>query len=105
MRNYLDNHILAYFAEIKLQKITPKMIEDWLFSLREKEGKNHKLLSAITTNNCLTTLRIMLNEAVRLEYIVNNPALKVEPFQEKPNKKNILTVEEVKALLNEETID
>ena len=105
MRNYLGNHILPYFAEIKLQKITPKMIEDWLFSLREKEGKNHKLLSAITTNNCLTTLRIMLNEAVRLEYIVNNPALKVEPLQEKPNKKNILTIEEVKALFNEDTID
>jgi integrase len=105
MRNYLENHILPYFAEIKLQKITPKMIEDWLFSLLEKEGKNPKPLSAITANNCLTTLRIMLNEAVRLEYIGNNPALKVEPLQEKPQKRDILTLEEVKALLNVEMID
>jgi integrase len=105
MRNYLENHILPYFAEIKLQRITPKMIEDWLFFMLEKEGQNHKPLSAITANNCLTTLRIMLNEAGRLKYIGNNPALKVEPLQEKPQKRDILTLEEVRALFNEDTID
>jgi hypothetical protein len=52
MRAYLDNHILPYFKDIKLQKINTRLIEKWLMKLSEKPGRTGKILSHATVNHC-----------------------------------------------------
>ncbi|HDY90410.1 MAG TPA: hypothetical protein ENH82_20105 [bacterium] len=103
-RSYLDTHIIPYFGKKILYKITPNMVETWLFSLREKIGKTGKLLSATTANCCLKTLRIMMDEAVRQEYISVSPAIGIEPLGETPKEKNILKIDEVRTLFRDDTI-
>jgi integrase len=105
MRTYLTLHILPYFGNKKLQNITPKMIEDWIMKLREKPGKTGDPLSHTTVNHCLTCLKIMLKEAVRLDYIYKSPAASITQLRESPKEKSILTVDEVMELFREDEID
>jgi integrase len=104
MRSYLKNHILPSFGNKKLNQITPKMVEDWLFFLRKKIGNTGKPLTAVTVNHCLVALRIMLGEAVRREYLKINPVINVEPLQEEQKERNILSIDEVRNLFREDTI-
>lgn len=92
-RTYLTNHILPYFQNMKLSRITPKQIEEWILQLQKSSS-----LSPTTINHCLTTLKIMLGEAAKMGLIPSNPAASVEPLKESPLQKSILTVEEVRTL-------
>lgn len=74
-RCYLERHILPFFGNIRLSNINTRMIENWVMKLREDKERN---LSPTTINHCLTTLKIMLKQAVRLEYIPTNPASTIE---------------------------
>jgi len=95
-RGYLEKHILPYFRAKKLVKITPRMIEGWVMTLKSEDT-----LSPTTVNHCLTTLKTMLSEATRLGVIATNPALPVEHLKESPKEKQILTLEEVRRLFGE----
>jgi hypothetical protein len=86
MQTYLHHHILPYFKEIKLLKITPIMIENWIIELREKTSKTGDPLSPTIINHCLTVLKIMLKTAVHLGYIHTNPADGVGQLRETPKK-------------------
>jgi integrase len=105
MRGYLQNHILPYFSDRKLQKISASMIEKWIMDLRDKSGKDGGPLSPTTVNRCFTCFKIMLKEAVRLEYLHKSPALGITQLREKPEKRSILTIEEVRELFQDDEID
>jgi integrase len=47
----------------------------------------------------------MLKEAVRLDYLIKNPAEGVKQFREKPKQKSILTLDEVRELFRDDGID
>lgn len=104
MRRILEVHILPYFRKRKLQKISYRMINTWFMNLKEKQGRNGSTLSHITCNHALTCLNVMLKEAVRQEYIHDNPASKIKRLKEDPKEKGILTIDEVKALFREENL-
>jgi integrase len=105
MRAYLVHHILPYFKNIKLQKINTRLIENWLLNLSEKLGITGKILSPATVNHCLTCLKIMLKEAVRLEYLNKSPADSIIQLKDKPKEKSILTIDEVKELFQDDNIN
>jgi len=90
----LNKHILPVFGKVRLQQISSREIEAWLFSFKDKG------LSNVTANRCLATLRIMLNEAHRLEYIDNNPIKAVKPLKEESGVKAVLSPPEVKKLFD-----
>jgi len=115
------NHIKDYFAEFKLDEITPLVIENWLVFMKDKgvkrngskrkkkkmydengneiiEVKPKKLLKAKTINLALFTLNIMLGEAVRLKIIKKNPCSEVKDLKEEETVRIILTLEEFKLL-------
>ena len=115
------NHIKDYFAEFKLDEITPLVIENWLVFMKDKgvkrngskrkkkkmfdengneiiEVKPKKLLKAKTINLALFTLNIMLGEAVRLKIIEKNPCSEVKDLKEEETVRIILTPEEFKLL-------
>jgi len=72
------------------------MIESWVMSLKEKTGRTGNPLSHITINHCLTCLKIMFKEAVRLEYLNKSPAVSIVQLRENPKEKDILNINEVK---------
>jgi len=94
MKSYLVRQILPSFDNKKLQKITPRMIEKWVMDLKDKPSKNGMPLSHTTVNHCLTCLKIMLKEAVRLEYLTKSPADPIKQLRTRPKEKSILTLEE-----------
>jgi hypothetical protein len=51
MRAYQENHILPYFKNIKLQKISTRLIEKWLIMLSKKPGRTGRILSHATVNH------------------------------------------------------
>ncbi len=104
MQTYLTMHIFPYFANKRLQKITSRMIETWVMGLRDKIGRTGKPLSNSTVNHCLTCLKIMLKEAVRLDYLNKSPAESITQLRETPKEKSILTIDEVKELLQDDNI-
>ena len=59
----LEEYILPYFRDIKLSRITPAQIEEFLFDLKDHEYKEGQKLAPKTVNHILTTLRVMLREA------------------------------------------
>jgi integrase len=105
MRYNLVEYILPYFGGVKLIKITPNVIENWLMKLTQKTGKFGKPLSPTSVNRCYTTLKIMLREAIRLGHLNSDPSYFISPLKEKPKEKEILSVDEVKELFREEVIN
>lgn len=105
MRAYLNNHILPFFENKKLQKINTRMVESWIMSLKEKPGRTGDLLSNTTVNHCLTCLKIMLKEAVRLEYLHKNSADSILQLKEKQKVKSVLTYNEVNKLFRDDNIN
>ena len=81
------------------------MIEKWVMNLKETKGRTGELLTPTTVNRCLTCLKIMLNEAVRLDYLLKNPADGVGFLKQIPKTKSILNMEEVKRLFDDAAIE
>jgi integrase len=97
-RSWLENHVLPRFKEVKLSRLTTRMIQAWVMELRK--GK----LSATTVNHALRTLKIMLGEAVRLGYLSADPAKSVRQLKETPEERGILTLEEIRRLFDEKKL-
>jgi len=108
------NHIKDYFANYRLDEITPLVIENWLLFMRDKgtmrneskrkkknkelETKPKKLLKAKTINLALFTLKIMLGEAVRHKLLTSNPCNEVKELKKEESVRVILSADEVKLL-------
>ena len=99
-RTALAQHILPAFGAVKLGKITPAAVEDFVFRLRDKEG-----LSPSTANKSLVCLRLMLAEAERKGMVERNPAFRVKQLVARPKQRGILSAEETHILFAENTIE
>jgi integrase len=105
-RNMLNTHILPYFADTPLGKITDKGVNEWLLGFRErkveKNGKTEIVRYQNTyANTVFAALKVMLSEAVRRGLITANPCDKVKRLKNDRKKMEILTVEEVQKLFPE----
>ncbi|MBN2324801.1 MAG: tyrosine-type recombinase/integrase [Spirochaetes bacterium] len=105
MRSLLMNHIISRFKNVKIQRINARMLEKWVLELREKEGKFGGKLSHSTINRILACMKIMMKEAVRLEYLQKNPADPILPLKEDPRRKSIFSLEEVRALFGKDAFE
>ena len=105
MRSYLKNHLLPYFGSMHLQSIKTATVDDWLIELREKPGKDGGKLSAVTANNVLRCLKIMLADAKRRDLIFQDPTEGFGRIEVSPAKKGILTLPEIRELFLEDNIN
>ncbi len=92
-RAYLKNYILPSFGSCRLDKITPAMIEEWLFSLTDTK------LANVTINHMLRCFKTILQEAERLEILTRSPVRQVKPLKNDSRVKGILTKTEAKKVL------
>lgn len=98
-RGYLENHILPYFRQKKLIKMTTKDVEDWLLALREDSQKR---LNASTINNCLTRFKTMMREAQRLQLIQHDPTASVAKLSPGHNPRGVLCQSEIGTLFKDD---
>ena len=93
-RAYLVRHLLPVFGHQLLTDLTPVMIENFMFRLRDK-----KQLAPKTINLILSCLKAILAEAVRSTILQHNPAADVQPLRNQPRKRSILSFSEARDLL------
>ena len=72
----LNGNVLPYFANIRLDKLNARMLQDWKLRIAERD------LSTVTKQNIYGEFRALLNYAVRMEYLMRNPLGIVGNFKE-----------------------
>ena len=100
-QGWLKNYIMPRFAGVAINDINVVMIEDWYIQLRGRDGK---LLSTGTRVHILKTLKVILDEAVRLGVIPFNPCDKVQLIKVEYKEKSAFTEEELKLMFPDNTI-
>lgn len=75
----LNNHILPYLKDTRLKNLTTKKLEEWKQSISEKNIK------VSTKRNAYKEFRAMLNYAVRIGDLKENPLLRIGNFKDPYN--------------------
>jgi len=88
----LELHIKPFFGKIRLNAITPEIIQNWVTRLSLEGYTNSSI------NLQIATLKVMLNEAARLKLIHCNPAEKIKKLKANNREVQILKPEEVRML-------
>lgn len=90
----LKKHILPFFKDMDIEKITPSHIKDFRIALVEKGLKNS------TINRTIVTLKMMMNYAVDDKLIPENPvSMRIKAF-EITERREAFSLEEIKYLLH-----
>ena len=100
---YVNKHIIPELGKIPLDKLTTRMIQDYL-NKKAKGGRlDHKDggLSPITLKKHLSVLRQALSDAIRKDYINHNPAryCKVKRTDNLTKRVRFLTLSEAKEII------
>lgn len=88
------NHLKEFFKGKNLSEITSDLIEKYRLK-RRADG-----VSLSTINRELACLKTCFSKAIEWEKAERNPAAKVKKFREPNSKERILTIEEMKRLLD-----
>lgn len=75
-KTILKLHVLPYFENIKLSKLTVPILQEW------KTEINKKGYALTTRKNMYSALRAVINHGVRMGYINSNPLAKVGGFKD-----------------------
>lgn len=95
----LKDILVPEFGKYNLKDISPKCIENWLFSLSKKNYSNR------TINSFFYILKVILSEAKRLGDIEKNPTEAVKPLANNYRAKGVLVKEEVSALFDNDALN
>jgi len=88
----LDIQIKPFFGKMKLNSITPEVVQKWIMKLSQ-DGYNNSSI-----NIKIATLKVMLKEAVRQKLISSNPMDKIKKLMPNNKEVKILKHEEVQKL-------
>lgn len=104
-RGAVRNHLAPYFGDAPLTAITREAIERFLADkLAAVHPLGHRragqrVWSAKTVHNAFVPLREMLEHAVEWGYLVVNPAARVRPVKRETPEREVLSAEELGAVL------
>ncbi len=103
MNSMIRNHLNSFFGKMKLSAITMRDIERWQDRMleRPRKGKDTEPLSPTSINHCLICLRTILKQAVKDEYIANNPCEGVDALSTDPKTRGALSEREGTKLLEQ----
>ena len=77
-RHTIESYILPYVGHIKLDKLTAPVLQGWKNEISQLDA----LKALRSKRNAYSTFRAMLNYAVRMDYLSQNPLTKVGTFKE-----------------------
>ena len=85
----IDNHIKSFFNRIDILDVTPRLIQHFIFELKERESeRTHRKLSNSTINNVIAILKLFFKYCVDYEFIDKNPMNNVKNFHIDKYKEN-----------------
>lgn len=96
----LNLHVIPHLATVRLKNLNVKVLQKWKNTIGDLP------LATTSKNNIYTELRTMLNFAVKMEYLQNNPLTKLGAFKDaidfsKPQDKiQYYTAEEFKRYIS-----
>lgn len=99
----INKHILPYFQNIPLNKLTSTNIENWLDDFVKEGSEEEARKSKATANRNLAVLKAMLNQAYRRDrlFLTDQPWKSVDKFEDTHfAREDFLNAEEVKKLLD-----
>ena len=99
-RQLAAQQLAPHIGHVKLQQLRPAAIEELHAKLLKAGGKNGAPLSARTVGHCHRLLRAALERAARAEIIGRNVAAIVPPPKVQPREVQILTREQIAAVLS-----
>ncbi len=91
-RNIVNNHLIPYFGDYKLQDLKQKPINKY-FKKKDEDG-----LSKNTIRKHYDLLKDILKNAVNEEIILKNPLDKIEPLKIDKKEMNFYTIEQLNKL-------
>ena len=94
-RGTTTKQLLPFWGKYKLREITSRKIDCWVLDMASDNR-----IAPGSVNQRLQILRVMLDEACKQDLLTDNPAQYVKPIADNYRRKGVLSLEEVKALLN-----
>ena len=88
----MDKQLVPYFGKMKLDAITPEVLEGWFDHMVKQGYKN------TYANGTMSILKVMLNWAVKKKIIVANPTLDVDMLKNDRKALVIISPDEFRAL-------
>jgi integrase len=89
----LDNYILPEFGDTLISAIRPRAIDDWILDLKHTSSKED--LADNSKNKILNCFRIVLQEAMDIGFLQDNPAKLVTFINERNAKREIFSEDEL----------
>lgn len=77
-RHTLSNYVLPFLGNVKLDKLTAPVLQAWKNDISSLDT----LKALRSKKNVYSTFRAMLNYAVRMDYLPQNPLTKIGTFKE-----------------------
>ena len=91
--NIIVNHIIPAIGNLKLQSVTPAIINSYIRQMKDKN------LSDNSIRKHYALLKDAFKHAVNEDKILKNPLEKVEPLKEVRNERDFYSLEQLKKLL------
>jgi integrase len=88
----LELHIKPYFGKMKINAISPELVQNWIMRL-SRDGYNNSSINIL-----IATLKVMMREAVRLKLVSSNPMEKIKKLIAHNKEVQILKNDEVQKL-------
>lgn len=100
-RSYIDNHLIPHLGHVRLDKLTPRHVQQLHATLRAtKKHRGTGTLEESTVLRAHAVLSRALTDAMRLGYIPHNPAQRVDrPTARAADEKQWLNLDQASMLL------
>lgn len=95
-RSALNNHILPYFSDMFIDKITTNIIREFRVYLSEEKELSNKSI-----NNIVDTARLIFAWAIEDNLIIKNPVSPMIKALDTNSNRIAFTIEQIKYLLND----
>ena len=80
VKSNLSKHVLPSLGNTRLDKLRPTVLQKWKNEMEEKESSEGLKLSLTTKQNIYTYFNALLNFAIKMEYLKDNPLKKIGNF-------------------------
>ena len=98
-KGLISTHIIPVLGEKKISELRRRDIQEFLMQQRAMGNiKNGKRLSAVSTNMMLSVLKLAFDYACDMEYVEENPCIRVRRIKTQARKVEAFTVEEQRVL-------
>ena len=86
VQTFFKLHILPFFGDVEVNKITSYMIREWQNEMLDKENENGKLFSENSKANIYAALKSLFNWAAKYQGLNENPCKNLGAFGSKKNR-------------------